>query len=1000
MIKTILVFSMLLWTCSDCYCNSYPVTRRQKFENSFNRNESIYLDSRNYDKSRLYFLAITDSSERAGFWDICLKALTDLAYISSRNFNYLTMKKAAEKGRGIVREKSGMLDSLDPKYSIRAEMMIMVGYCYLKYNDTEKATAIFEALVKQLELVRHPDKESVFATYCYIADLYMNLGLYEKVYTCYLLAEKSIPDGSRHNYYASVSDQYMATYFYRIKNYARAKWYLVRSLKIIKGEIPDNEWKTLLVYNYDLLALAHEYLNQHDSAMFYLKKSLSLQNIRDPGIVETYENYGDCLMRSRDFNVAIAYYQRILKILNRDTVVNAFKCSQVYSKIAECYQNLQNDRECLKSVQLALSILYRDSSYLLHMEKNPGIASIQPDKILIRLLIVKSNALYRISAGKEINKSMLMSSLSTFHLTTLVIDEFRQKISTDDFKEFFVTDIRPMYENAIKACYSAYTIEPRDSLAGLALYFMEKSKNQVLLDAIKANYAKKSGKIPASLVVRENQFKNTKVELQNTLYRLIYSNADPAEINQNQYEYAKNQNDYSAFLGELEKNYPDYFSLKYRDRVPTMDQIRKIIKNNQLIEYMAGDDYLAMVSLTDHKSVFKLIRNDAGLRMNLQGLLNDVSGKNMNESRMDAKSFNRFVQHAGYLYSVLLKPALDKSGHKDHLIIIPDGLLCFLPFEVLITDIPHHMKFVDYRDLDYVLKKYIIRYEFSSELLFKNSSPNSKPKRGALYLGFAPSYDQKNGLRKVKVLGSRISGYLTPLKFSAKEIEEGTSIFKGKAYFGNNANATSFKENLPFSKIIHFAGHTIINDSIPELSGIFFSDVSSDNGSLQGKGDEVIYVNEILNLNMSASLVILSACETGIGKLVQGEGLMSIGRAFKYAGCPNLVISLWKINDRSATEIINRFNRNLKKGQRKDVALRNAKMDYLNSNTLYSHAHPFFWSAFILIGDNEPLFHKNRIVLPASGVVLIAIFAFLWVRKRRNAHPAVKLQGTPAGITH
>jgi CHAT domain-containing protein len=996
MIKTILIFSMLLWTLAVCYSNSYPDTRRQKFEDGFYRNESGYLDGANYDKSSLYFLAITDSSEREGFWDICLQALSDLAYISSRNFNYQTMKKAAEKGQRIVWEKSKVLDSLDPQYSIRAEMMIMVGSCYLKYNDTEKASAIFEALVKQLEFVPHPNKESVFTTYSYIAELYMNLGLYEKVYTYYLLAEKSIPDGPLHNYFASFSDQYMATYFYRIKNYARAKWYLVRCLNIIKGEVLTKEWKTLLIYNYDLLALAHEYLNQHDSAMFYLKRSLALQNIRDPGIVDTYENFGDCLMRSHDFTGAISYYQRILKILNRGTYINPFKFSQVYSKIAECYQNLKNERECLKSVQLALSVLYRDSSYLVHTEKNPDIASIQPDKVLIRLLILKSNALYRISGKKEINKSLLMSSLSTFHLTTLVIDEFRQKISTDDFKEFFVTDIRPMYDNAIKACYTAYSIEPRDSLAGLALYFMEKSKNQVLLDAIKANYAKKSGKIPESLVVRENQYKNAKVELQNTLYRLRYNNADPAEITQNQYEYAKNQSDYSAFLGELEKKYPEYYSLKYRDRVPTMDQIRKIIKNNLLIEYMVGDDYLAMISLSANQSVFKLIRNDSVLTMNLLGILNDVSGKNVNEGRMDPKTFSRFVHHAGFLYSVLLKPALDKFNHKDHLIIIPDGLLCFLPFEVLIMDIPDNLHLVDYKDLNYVLRKYIIRYEFSSELLFKNISPNSsKSKTGTSYLGFAPSYDQKNGLRKVKVLGSRISGYLTPLKFSSKEIEEASSIFKGKAYFGNNANAISFKENVPFSKIVHFAGHTIINDSIPELSGIFFSDVSSDNSSPQGKGDEVMYVNEILNLNMSANLVILSACETGIGKLIHGEGLMSIGRAFKYAGSPNLIISLWKINDRSATEIINRFNRNLKKGQSKDVALRNAKIDYLKSNTIYSHAHPFFWSAFILIGDNEPLFHKERIALLASGLLLITIFAFFWIRKRRSKRSPVILGKKP-----
>jgi CHAT domain-containing protein len=133
---------------------------------------------------------------------------------------------------------------------------------------------------------------------------------------------------------------------------------------------------------------------------------------------------------------------------------------------------------------------------------------------------------------------------------------------------------------------------------------------------------------------------------------------------------------------------------------------------------------------------------------------------------------------------------------------------------------------------------------------------------------------------------------------------------------------------------------------------------------------DVIYINEIYNLNINSSLAILSACGTGKGKLLKGEGLISIGRAFQYAGCPGMIMSLWKISDLSAAEIMKSFCRSLKKGRNVDVALRNAKIHFLEHAGVTGHSHPFYWSAFVLIGKENPLFHRN-ITIP---VILFILF--------------------------
>ena len=148
----------------------------------------------------------------------------------------------------------------------------------------------------------------------------------------------------------------------------------------------------------------------------------------------------------------------------------------------------------------------------------------------------------------------------------------------------------------------------------------------------------------------------------------------------------------------------------------------------------------------------------------------------------------------------------------------------------------------------------------------------------------------------------------------------------------------------------------------------------------QGSGKksyEYLGVQELYGLNLNADLAILSACETGYGNFVEGLGVMSMGRAFKYAGCDGIVMSLWKADDEVSAVIIQSFFKYLKQGKERGEALRLAKLDYLNTNPL--KAHPFFWANFIVIGENEPVdIQHNYTMFWWLAIVLISVGAGLF----------------------
>ena len=210
-----------------------------------------------------------------------------------------------------------------------------------------------------------------------------------------------------------------------------------------------------------------------------------------------------------------------------------------------------------------------------------------------------------------------------------------------------------------------------------------------------------------------------------------------------------------------------------------------------------------------------------------------------------------------------------------------------------------------------------------------------------------------------------------PLPFSAKELDAIEASFPGEFVKGSEATEERFRSEAGKFDILHLATHAVTDESNPLRSKLVFS-------KSIGPEDGFLYAYEIYNLRLNARMTVLSACNTGTGRIVRGEGVMSLARSFAYAGCPSLVMSLWSIDDKATEIIIGKFYEGLARGLPKDEALREAKLFLMNSSEP-RYRNPYYWAGLVHVGDPSPLGPipvKTSTIWPWIVVTVLAIAGF------------------------
>lgn len=363
-----------------------------------------------------------------------------------------------------------------------------------------------------------------------------------------------------------------------------------------------------------------------------------------------------------------------------------------------------------------------------------------------------------------------------------------------------------------------------------------------------------------------------------------------------------------------------------------------------LLEFFAGDStYTAFLVLPD-TLIYRKIGSKKTVDAEVARFRESIGRYFLSPDKTPAlylASASDYAASAHALYRLLLAPfgdVLPKS-----LTVAPDGALAYLPFEALLVEMParpdrfhlHH----------YLMKDLTLRYAPSAALLREMENRPPAPDTLAPLLALAPFFTESGAWRD-SLLAFRSNR--APLPFSGEEVMKIAGIAGGEALEGTKATKEVFIRKAPRYRVLHLATHAWANDVTGDLSYLDFApDFSRPNA-------ERLYVNDIYGLPLDAELVTLSACETGLGQLERGEGIVGLSRAFAAAGARAVVQSQWAVGDASTRRLMEMFYQNLAKRLPKDLALQKARQEYL-LRFRGEEAHPYFWAGFVLFGDNRPV---------------------------------------------
>ncbi|MCO6489160.1 MAG: CHAT domain-containing protein [Phaeodactylibacter sp.] len=710
--------------------------------------------------------------------------------------------------------------------------------------------------------------------------------------------------------------------------------YLNKALGIYKKAVGKEE----AIYQSTLttLGIVLSEMGRHEEALSYLRQARAglaglfgephhLVSDADLALGDAYHLKGDYPQATRAYEQALQARKRLFGNRHPDV---AGACNS----LAENYARQGKYQEAIEYFGLAL-------------EAN------RPDTARDSLSIYLPGEYYRSLAGKGMTLAQTYwqtgkpelkdSAAACLDEAIAIIEGERANLTFSQSKKQLSTLAQPAIAAAIQLKIRSASPTRKDKAAAFLL--SERSKAMILLEAIREANALSFGGVPDSLVEKEQDLNTQMNELENAILEESRKGgqADRASIADNNRRLFEAQRAYVKLKERLARDHQEYYRLKFEQRLAGIKEIQdSLLDDSQaLLEYFVGDSsiFIFLVKKDDYQ--VHEVKRDALLEKWVEQLRHNISQQHI-------VNLETYAEVAPKLYDKLFAPIANQLP--ERLIIIPDGILGYVPFEALLTEAPENV--YEPEHFPYLLRRHQISYSYSATLLREMQQKKHRQTPTREMLAMAPFATTDT------ILTSHLdqSGWqadtrgdtLKPLLWSRTELDSLKEIFHTDAFYGQDATEERFTELAGAYRFIHLPTHGKADSRVGDYSWLAFAPRPD---SLE---NELLYVRDLYNLSLNADLVTLSACETAAGELQRGEGIISLARAFAYAGAKSIATTLWQVNDRSTQELMVSFYRYLDAGLPKDEALRQAKLDYLEAHS-GTAAHPCFWAAVIGIGDME-----------------------------------------------
>jgi CHAT domain-containing protein/tetratricopeptide (TPR) repeat protein len=449
---------------------------------------------------------------------------------------------------------------------------------------------------------------------------------------------------------------------------------------------------------------------------------------------------------------------------------------------------------------------------------------------------------------------------------------------------------------------------------------------------------KQNLKVPANLIRHLNEL----VFEKNNLKEQIENSKETIELKNQLTIIEKEITKTQTAINQIDPSFQKFKSADF-----SIDATQKKLLAIQLVlKYVVTDDKVFAFSI--QKETIKLV--NLGNKEDLRKVVNDY---NKQIRTID----NSFPKNASYLYDKLVHPLLE-SKSVSSIVFIPEDFLATVSFESLKD-----------KKGQLVVQNFRTSYAYSIKLWNILKEKNNVSKQMETIATFAPNYSKlpPENLKR----GGLLRAGLYDLADAKKEARVISELFNGKLYENQDANRDNFLKSTTNYSLHHLAMHSQLEQEYSKSALVFAN-------------NKKVYFDELYEINFPSNLVVLSACNTGIGINENGEGIMSLSRALTYAGVKSSVYSLWQVPDKETSEIMISFYENLKKGQPKDEALANSKKDFIKNNPMKTQ--PFYWAGFVVNGDVSPIMSSNNwLIYIGIGLGILILVVVFWKKKHFNS---------------
>jgi len=793
--------------------------------------------------------------------------------------------------------------------------------------------------------------------YSYLGDFSITLDYYNQ--------SLRIREELKDNTMVSASLNNIGTIYIKQGDYDNALVYYLRALKIRK----ETNDETGLSQTLNNLGIYYLRLGNTEKSLEYYLQALEIKyRLGDAELIgSSLTNIGNLYSKMDNFSKAQEYFEKALEFRKKSGDI--FGTALTYFNLANLLNKTGHTEKALEYIQFALISAvpgFSDNSVL----ANPETEMIYPEQQTLEILDFKAYLLYQLYLSNPGDRIHLERSLSTYEQVFEILQNIKADYSYEKDKIAMLRFMRMAFKQAVDVALLLYKLSDDPSYSKKAFQISEKYKANILFELIRSDEAKKFAGIPDSLIEKERQLmkglSNRQYKINHAKLVTGFSSDSLASWESKIFEARMEINNLKDIFNA---DFPEYFDLLYTDESITITQIQKLLAEDEVIlEYFESEESMNIFFVSQNNFCVFSEPSDSMFTNNISEL-RDLLYHNKFQNKQDSLKYV-YINLAYPIYRYLLKPVEERLSGKK-IIFIPDGIMSSVNFEMLVTDSINE-KNTAFHQLPFFIKNGAVSYSYSASLYFKSLDKSKENDSGKGLAAFALSFENNNDL------GNYGENHSQELTGTIDEVLEIIKITGGEAFYNEQATEEAFKLYAPNSRIIHAATHGNIDDENPMYSLLKFYPDSS------GTEDGLLHTYELFGMSLEARIAVLSACNSGYGRLESGEGMMTLARGFLYAGVPTLIISLWDVNDESTSRIMKEFYQNLEKGLSSAEALHQAKLQYLeNSDNILSN--PYFWAGFIHIGPGQYISdQRNYLLWWLSLPVLGLIISYFIIKRKRN----------------